>query len=261
MWTCWSIYSFKKLWENIPPHVNMCITGAVCVTHRDRRGLLCYQARGQGTAGCQEEESSSRVARPVWPHGAGWGAGPLAGQAASRQGPAVSCSLGLTVGSSCHSEVPWSVREVSEQGEKGFSCTWAPQLVTPYSGTWVSFKGGSHPIPLMEDHGPAGEAERSTTLSLEEVGFMGKRVAVFQSRVSLWLGLAPGESQEEPRLVFEHTWWVTTTTSSMRARTHARTYSDTHTQMKETDDLDYILCYLVDYKSVKPSLYIDLQYI
>lgn len=72
---------------------------------------------------------------------------------------------------------------------------------------------------------------------------------------------APEESQEEPGLVFErvvgyryHQQHVCVHTR-MRARTLART------QMKETNDLDYILCYLVDYKSVKPSLYIDLQYI
>lgn len=133
MWTCWSIYSFKKLWENIPPHVNMCkcITGAVCVTHRDRRGLLRCQAQSRGTASCREAESgcgstrspasSSGVARPLRPHGAGRGAGPLAGQAAPRRAPAVPCSRGLTVGRRCHAEVPQSVREGFGVGKKGVS--------------------------------------------------------------------------------------------------------------------------------------------
>lgn len=234
MWTCWSIYSFKKLWENIPPHVNMCITGAVCVTHRDRQGSLCCRAWGRCTAGCREEESGSRVARPLWPHGAGWGASPLAGQVAPRQAPAVPCSPGLTVGSRCHAEVPWNVREGLEWEEKVFSCTWAPQLVTPYGSTCVSFRGGSHSIPLMEDHGPAGEAESSATPPLQGVGFTGKKVAVFQNRVSIWVGLAPGESQEEPRLVFEHAWWVTTTTSSMRACTRAHALTHTRRWKKPT---------------------------
>lgn len=45
----------------------------------------------------------------------------------------------------------------------------------------------------------------------------------------------------------------------VHARTHTHTLKHTHAyaQMKETNDLDYILCYLVDYKSVKTSLYIE----
>lgn len=40
----------KKLWENIPPHVNMCITGAICVAHRDWQDLLCWCSQeGTGT--------------------------------------------------------------------------------------------------------------------------------------------------------------------------------------------------------------------
>lgn len=70
---------------------------------------------------------------------------------------------------------------------------------------------------------------------------------------------APEDSREEPGPVFERVWWVTTATSSAHAC--ALTLERVHAHRKETDNLDYILCYLVDYKSVKPSLYIDLQYI
>lgn len=44
-------------------------------------------------------------------------------------------------------------------------------------------------------------------------------------------------------------------------RTHSLTHSLSHTHTKETNNPDYILCYLVNYNYVKPSLYIDLQYI
>lgn len=74
------------------------------------------EARSRGTAGCREAESgrgrtrspasSCRVARPLRPHGAGRGAGPLAGQAAPRRAPAVPCLRGLTVGRRGHAEVP-----------------------------------------------------------------------------------------------------------------------------------------------------------
>lgn len=117
------------------------------------------------------------------------------------------------------------------------------------------------PVLWTEVCGPAGEAESTATPASSEMGFLGKKVTVFQCRVSIWARFAPEGREEEPGLVFEHVWWVTTTTSSMRARTHAHTHTLKHThayaQMKETNDLDYILCYLVDYKSVKTSLYIE----
>lgn len=113
----------------------------------------------------------------------------------------------------------------------------------------------------MELCGSASKAESTATLASSEMDFMGKKVTVFQCRVSTWARFAPEGREEEPGLVFEHVWWVTTTTSSMRACTHAHTHTLKHThahaQMRENNDLDYILCYLVDYKSVKTSLYIE----
>ena len=46
-----------------------------------------------------------------------------------------------------------------------------------------------------------------------------------------------------------------------RACVDAGAVGHAHAPEKETDGLDDVLCYLVDYESVKPSLYIDLQYI
>lgn len=77
----------KKLWENIPPHVNMCITGAICVAHRDRQGFTMLVVPGAGPGHCclpggrvqqllpHSLASSSRVAMPLRPHGAGLLAG------------------------------------------------------------------------------------------------------------------------------------------------------------------------------------------
>lgn len=63
----------KKLWENIPPHVNMCITGAICVAHRDHQDLLrwCFQERDRGTADCQGQSPAVSCPTP-WPPAAGW---------------------------------------------------------------------------------------------------------------------------------------------------------------------------------------------
>lgn len=61
-----------------------CVTGAVCVAHRDRRGLWCCRAQSRCATGCRaatsscgvthSPASSSRVARPLRPRGAGRGA-------------------------------------------------------------------------------------------------------------------------------------------------------------------------------------------
>lgn len=84
-----------------------------------------------------------------------------------------------------------------------------------------------HPVLWMEVRGCAGEAESTATPASSEMSFMGKKVTVFQCRVSTWERFAPEGREEEPGLVFEHPWWVTTTTSSMRACTHAHTHSNT----------------------------------
>lgn len=63
----------KKLWENIPPHVNMCITGAICVAHRDWQDLLCWCFQEQDGALLAVRGQSPAVSWPTpWPPAAGW---------------------------------------------------------------------------------------------------------------------------------------------------------------------------------------------
>lgn len=211
--------------------------------------------------------SSSRVARPLRPHGAGRGASPLAGHTA----PCRACQSPAPEGWPRAVGVVEKCPGVSERGlerrKRRFLAlelhSWPlpTAIPMPASGEAPDLSRSVRPVLWTEVCGPASEAERAATPASSEMGFMGKKVTVFQCRVSIWERFAPEGREEEPGLVFEHVWWVTTSTSSMRACTHAHTHTLKHThaytQMKETNDLDYILCYLVDYKSVKTSLYIE----
>lgn len=265
MWTCWSIYSFKKRWENIPPHVNMCITGAtVCVTHRDRRGLGRCRAPSRGTAGRRQAESGPQQQGGQAPMAArGWARSrPPGWTRGAHRAPVVPCWAWA-----CrrHAEVPQSVREGFGAGQKRCFLAlehhgWSLPAAVPRSASGEASgelqgqlqgrggRGHPHPILFKERDSRGRKSQSSRAGSPSGWGLLQRKV---RRSPGLCLDMCGGLPLPPAACV------------RARAHTHTQTHTHTHTQkeMKETNDLDYILCYLVDYKSVKPSLYIDLQYI
>lgn len=218
------------------------IAGAVCVNSVGQARVAVLPAGALLTAGRLESghgwtcspASSSGVARPLRPHGAGWGTSPLAGQVASRLAPPVPCSQGLTVGRRCHTALPWS---------QGGNCTWGKKGVSLHLNAMA---GPSLLCYLGQLQGrlPSCVGQRSVALPAKQrapptwplrgAGFTDKKVAVFQSRVSIWVRFAPEKSGEEPRLVFDHLWWAATATISRCARTQAHRHSQTRRGRKPT---------------------------
>lgn len=130
----------------------------------------------------------------------GWArSGPLAGQAVPRQAPAVPCSWGLTVGHRCHAGVPQGVREGLGVGKISVSLhmnTTAGHSLLRYPGQRQGRLLSSH----RDGEAMALLARRRVPppRPLQGAGFTGKKVTVFQSRVSIWVRFAPEDSHEEP---------------------------------------------------------------
>lgn len=239
MWTCWSIYSFKKLWENIPPRVNMCkcITGAVCVTHRERRGAGVPLAAGR--------QSPAAAGPAPLPPAAGW-RGPYGRMglgeeparwldkrppAEPRQSPA--CE-GWPWGVGVTQRCPGGLREGFAAGQRGVSSRLNTRLVAPCCGTRVSFRGGScpvpsRPVPQTEERGPAGEAESTTTPASSRSGVHGQ-----ESRSLPEQGLHRGEvcsrgkSGGARACVWTCGGLPLPPAARVRAHAHARAHTRTH---------------------------------
>lgn len=136
--------------------------------------LLAAGRLESGHGWTRSPASSSGVARPLRPHGAGRGASLLAGQVVSRLAPPVPCSPGPPVGHRCHTAVPWGIRGGFGPGKKGVSLHLNTMAGHFPAGIPGSTSGEAPILCGTEERGLASRAESTSNLASSRSGIHGQ---------------------------------------------------------------------------------------